>query len=255
MYQKIRAVIIDDEVAAIGTLEAILKDYCTEVDIVGTTSMPTEAGKLLIEKDPDVVFLDINMPGLDGFELLSQIKNRKFEVIFVTAYDDYAIKAFKECALDYILKPVEIERVVEAVRRINIKKTPAYDSDTRIKELFHELSNKANRKISLATSEGVFLVPVNDIVKIIASQSYSEVFIEGNKKLLVSKNIGEIENIINDESFFRVHKSFLVNMNYITRYSLKNGGEVELKDGSLVLLSRRKKDEFVDAICKHQNSR
>lgn len=247
---KPRAIIVDDEIAATGTLEAILKGYCPGIELVASFNKPKQAAEQIPFLQPDLIFLDINMPGLNGFSFLEKFPKRTFDVIFVTAYDDFAVSAFRENAVDYLLKPVEIEMVIQAVSRVLEKrKSHGTDPDQMLK-LFKDLAGGRCRKISLATSDGVFLVPVEDIVKIVASQSYSDVFISDKKKLLISKNIGDLEKSINDAAFFRVHKSFLINLHYVTRYSFRNGGEIEMSDGSIVLLSRRKKDEFIEALTR-----
>lgn len=248
-----RAIIIDDEQSAIDAIEIILRDFCPFVEVVATSNAPIEAIKLIHEKKPELVFLDINMPQLNGFELLNVIPERSFEVIFTTAYEEYAVKAFRANAIDFILKPVSITEVVEACNKAISKINSENKNLLKYKQLLECIAVQNEAKVSFPTFEGIVFLNRSDIIRAEADLSYTTLWLQNQKKLVVSRNISEIEKMINDPGFFRVHKSHLVNLKHVTKYQIKDGGEIILSDNSRVELARRKKDAFLDAICNNLN--
>ncbi|MBI5541358.1 MAG: response regulator transcription factor [Bacteroidia bacterium] len=248
-----KIIIIDDEQGAIEAIETILRDFCPTLEIVATSNLPVEAIKLINEKKPDIIFLDINMPQINGFELLSIIQERNFEVIFTTAYQEYAVKAFRANAIDFILKPVSITEVVEACNKAISKLSLENKNLIKYKQLLESIAVQNETKVSFPTFEGIVFLNRSDIIRAEADLSYTTLWLLNQKKLVVSKNISEIEKIINDTNFFRVHKSHLVNLKHVSKYNIKDGGEIILSDNSRVELSRRKKDAFLDAICNNMN--
>lgn len=245
MSEKIRSVIIDDEPGNIITLEEMLKAYCPDVTVEGTALNPLLGADLIKNVQPDLVFLDIEMPYGNAFDLLDKLSPVTFEVIFITAFNDYAIKAFKYAALDYILKPVNINElklaVVKAAKRLDEKKV-----NTRVASLLSNLKseNQQLQKIGLSTSDGYRFENISNIMYLQAEGSYTTVFIKGNKKEVVSKNLKEFEDILPAADFCRVHHSYLINMNSVKKYYKGRGGYVEMENGATIEISVRKKDEF-----------
>ncbi len=244
----IKAILVDDEQKATETLKMMLEEYCPDIEITGTANSAIEGVKEINSKKPDLVFLDVQMPNGTGFDLLESIPERKFDVIFVTAYNEYAIKAFKYSAIDYILKPVEINELITAVDRFkknkNIEKTSSYEA------LLENIKGNKPTKLAIPTQDTVEYVNIEDIIRLEADASYSNVFLANKTKLFVSKNLGEFQNLTEDMDFFRIHKSHIISLRYIKKFH-KNEDFVEMTDGSKVLLARRKKQEFIDIMGKY----
>lgn len=239
----LKAVIVDDEEKSIKTIQLILKDYCMDVDVVGTANSPDEAIKIINKTEPDIVFLDIEMPHGSGFEVLENIPDRHFDVIFITAYDQYAIKAFKYSAVDYILKPIDIDEIVGAVNRIlnrgKLNGRPNYDL------LIENINTSKPKKLTLPTSKGYLFIDIDNIIYFESDRNYSFIYLTNQKKILVSKNIGDFEEFLDDTVFFRCHRSYLINMYHVQQYIKTDGGEIEMINGAKIPISRRKKDEFI----------
>jgi len=245
MKQNIKSVIIDDEPGNVVTLSEMLKTYCPEVQIAGTAADIQKGYALIKDQQPDVIFLDIEMPYGNAFELLDRLLPVNFEVIFITAFNDYAIRAFKYAALDYILKPVNIKELKEAVERLS-RRIEEKNIDIRISSLLANLAsgNEAIQKIGLPTNEGLHFEEISDIMHIEAAGSYSYLYVKGKNKELVSKNLKEFEDILPSSTFCRVHHSHIININFIKKYFKGRGGYVEMEDGTTVEISARKKDDF-----------
>ncbi len=241
----IKAIIIDDEIDAINTLDLILKRYCPKVDVTAKTNSFKEGIKLILEHQPDLLFLDIEMPQGTGFDLLECIPNRFFEVIFITAHDHYALKAIKHNAIDYIIKPVNIDELMIAVKRVEDKRTTIKGINPNIEKLLENIKLTQSKNISVSTSEGVEYINIDEIIYILADGSYSHLYMTNKQNMVVSKNIMEFELLLTDKDFFRCHKSYLINLNFVKKL-ITNDNYIELKDGSKVIISRRKKDEFND---------
>jgi two-component system LytT family response regulator len=238
-----KTVIIDDEKDAVNSLELILNEYCSDIAVVGKAHTLIDAIKEIQNKKPDLVFLDVEMPHGTGFDILDSIPDRTFEVIFVTAYNDYAIKAIKSAAMDYIMKPVDIDELVTAVNKVK-NKLKDKNQQNNGKSIL-ALANQLPQKIAIHTSDGVEFINTTDIIRIEAEGSYSKVFLKNNKNILSSRNLKEFQNILNNEIFFRAHNSHLINLLLVKRF-LRNENIVEMQDGSFVALSRRNKEEFLE---------
>ncbi len=246
----IRAIIIDDEKKAIRALEAALNEYCTQIEIVGMANSALEGIKEIQLKNPDLVFVDIEMPIMSGIELIEQFVNRKFEVIFVTAYNQYAIKAFKVSAIDYLLKPLNIMELINAVRKISDKKEKQPEKPTPIP--IEKLKIALSGKLALPTANGSEYVNITEIIRVEADGSYSKVFTTDGKMRLVTKNLKSFEDSLDGESFFRTHKSHMINIEHIKKYNpVKNGGFIEMADGSEILVARSVKTILVELINKY----
>ena len=247
----IKALLIDDERDALEMLEWQLKNYCPEVAIVAMCHSANAGMEAIRQHEPDLVFLDIEMPKKNGFELLEAFPDPKFTVIFTTAYDQFAIKAFKYAAFDFLLKPIDADDLKETVARY-AKKKPATER-SQIELLLQQLQPKKEAKIPLPTQEGILFVDAHTIVHCESSSNYCRIHFTNNSKLLIAKTLKEIEELLKDFQFYRVHHSHLINLQHIARYVKADGGYIEMTNGSSVAISRQKKEEFVALLLKHGN--
>lgn len=244
-----KAVIIDDENKAIKSLEIIINQYCENIEIVGTANSAIEGIKIIHRLNPEIVFLDIEMPHGNGFDVLDAIPDRDFEVIFVTAYNQHAIRAFKYSAFDYILKPIDIDEILKSVERIEEKiKNKLHPNYQVLKE---NLESETTKKLTFQTTEGYNFIVVEDIYFIESDRNYSLIYNEKNEKIIVTKTLSDIETLLIDSNFCRCHKSYLINLNHIKRYIKgDSGGNVELTNNKKVPVSRRKKEVLLKKIGK-----
>lgn len=250
----IRSVIIDDESSAIRNLTNIISNFCSDVEIVGSAQSVVEGIKLINAVDPELVFLDIQMPDGSGFDMLECIQNKTFDLIFVTSFNQHAIKAFKYSAADYLLKPVDIDELTSAITRIKEKRSSGA-SGQYFKDLIDNLQGETPSKIAITSATEKEYVPVLAIIRLEASGSYSEIFLKNGRKLVASKKIKEFEEILLDHAFFRVHNSHMINMHEVIKYNKKDGGWIEMTDGTEVPLARRRKALFDMMMKKLTNGR
>lgn len=248
---KIKAVLIDDEKNALEMMEWLLKTYCPQVEIMAMCSSAEAGISAVNEHRPNVVFLDIEMPKINGFDLLGQFDSLFFDVVFCTAYDQFAIKAFKYSALNYLLKPIDPEDLIQTVKRIEAK------SDVPTREQFDILLQQVKspskftpQRIALTTGEGLIFVPTDNIIYCEAESNYTHVVLDGGKKILVSKVLKEIDDALSGETFFRVHSSFLININRIKKFVRGEGGYLIMDNDAVVSISRSKKQEFMELFSK-----
>jgi len=245
-----RAVIIDDEADARKNLSLILEEFCEDVTVMGEASSALEGVKLIQSTNPDVAFLDIEMPNGTGFDLLDCIDSSKISVIFVTAYNEYAVKAFQYSAVDYLLKPIDIKLLKASLSKI---KSSAADErgfqKNQLKAMMNVYENN-HQKIAIPTIHGFDFVSINDIVRIEADRSYVNLILTGQRKMTVSRNLKDFEGVLPQGVFFRTHKSHLINVNRILKYIKSDGGKVEMEDGYFVDVSRSKRDKFSQFIKK-----
>lgn len=237
-------VIVDDEPNARENLRILIEKYIPGIHIRGTAGSVQEAVPLVQQVRPDLVFLDIEMPHGNGFTFLSTIPEIDFDVIFVTAYDHYAVKAFKFSAVDYLLKPVDVDDLTAAIERVRNKKTA---NRGNLKNLVEnkQANNPGNKKIVLSLSDQFLFVELKDIIRLEAEDYYTWFYIAGRDRILISKNLGEYEDLLCDQDFFRVHKSHIINMNQIQKVLKADGGTVVMSDNSHVPISKVKKNEFL----------
>lgn len=238
-----KAVIVDDELDAIESIKLILSENFDSIEVVGTAQSVEDARRTILTTDPDIVFLDIEMPGGSGFEVLEGIPQRNFSVIFVTAYNQYAIKAFKYSAVDYILKPIDIDEFVNAVSKVKHQNNNKVND--KINLLLENIKSSKPDKIALSTSESIEFVRIAEIVQIQAEGSYSTLKLLDQTELVVSKNLGEFESLLEDHLFYRPHQSHLINLLHV-RKVMRLGNEIVMDDGSIAFLSRRKKNQFLE---------
>jgi two-component system, LytTR family, response regulator len=230
-----KALIVDDEPRARRILEELLKEYCPTVEVIDTADDVPNAVKAIQKHKPDVVFLDIEMPQYTGFQLFEFFEEITFEVIFTTAYRDYALQAFQVDASDYLLKPIQIGLLMQAVEKVQ-----------KYIEAKKQTNNtNAIHRITVPFSEGLMFLEPQDIITLKAEGSYTQVCLVEDKKVLVSKNIKFFEDLLKDSFFFRPHRSFIINLNFVKQYLRQDGGIIVMENGDQVYISREKRDEFL----------
>ncbi len=245
----ITAVIVDDEKKSRDTLQGLLTKYCSNVVILGQADGCQTAIEEIKFRKPDAVFLDIQMPDGSGFKVLEEIDEINFEVIFTTAYDQFAIKAIKYSALDYLLKPIIPDELKEAVVKLEQKKLKG-NINKNIRVLLENVkaSSQQPKKIVLSTSEGMHIVDVSDIVRCQSDDYYTRFFLANDKMILISKTLKENEELLRGNNFIRPHKSHLINTAYIKSYVKSDGGYIIMKNGSKIPVSRRKREIVLETI-------
>ena len=235
-----RTVIIDDEPDAVDSLELIIEEYLPQLAITNTFTEPKVALKKLPLIAPDLVFLDINMPGLNGFELLEKLDTVNFNIIFTTAYDEYAIKAFKFGAANYLLKPIDVEDLITAVNRIALKN----ESGNIVKTLKH-LKSSSENKISVSSSDGIHYLKPDEIIFLFADHNITNIKLKNGKKIIVKKTLKDLETRLPD-NFFRIHNSYVINVSYVKKLMKSDPSwQVEMDNTDTLPISRRKRSEFL----------
>jgi len=244
----IKAIIIDDEMHCRKTLGMLLKEYCPDVQVTEQCS-EAESGLASIRRlKPDLVFLDIEIPNMNGFEMLEKLPEINFEIIFTTSYDQYAIKAIRFSALDYLLKPVDREELQRAVQKVSQRLNHPLPQQMEI--LLQKLHQPVSpvQKIALPTMEGLQMVAVNSVISCESDSNYTTFLLKNKQKLLVSRPLKEIEEMLEEYSFLRVHNSYLVNLNEIDKYIKGEGGYLMMTDGSTIDVSRSKKEVLLNKL-------
>lgn len=240
----IKAIIIDDIEQARITLKKDLETYAKDVQIIGEANGVIEGAKLLKSVQPDILFLDIQMQDGSGFDLLDILKEINFKIIFITASDAHAIKAFRYAAIDYLMKPVDPDELISALSKFKADKLNENEKYKLLNESLKS-NNKPHERLALHTQDKIHIVNINDIVRCESSVNYTEFFFTGGKKLLVTKTLKDFEDLLNDQGFFRVHQSHLVNTKFIKEFVKTDGGYIIMTDGSNVPVSTRKRPEVV----------
>lgn len=247
MTKKIKTVIIDDETDAVDFINTIIGEYCTSLEVVGKAHNVIQGVEVINQSKPDLIFLDVEMPNGSGFDLLARYPEKDFDVIFITAFNHYAIRAIKFSAVDYILKPININEFIEAVDRVVKKRAEKpHQANDNFRVLMENLRTAIPSRLAIPTSDGMEYLNPKDIIRIEADRSYSWFFISGDRKILVSKHLKEFQELLSDRYFFRSHNSHLINMKFVKKFIRKEGGYIEMSDGSIVPISRNKKDIFLD---------
>jgi len=245
----LKAILVDDEASNLSSLTGKLHRNCPQVEIIACCENAQNAIEAIDSLKPDVVFLDIEMPVMNGFSMLQQLTYKKFELIFTTAYDHYAIKAIRFSALDYLLKPIEIEDLKLAVGRAEEKKT-IISSNNQMELLLENLASRKNsyQRIAIPTTTGLQFININDIIYFEASSNYTHIFLSGNKKHTISRTLKDFEDILPEETFIRIHNSYIINKNFADKYIRGEGGQVVLSNGAVLDVAKRKKPDFLKAI-------
>lgn len=252
---KLRAIIIDDEAGGRETLANFLKLYCEDVELIGEADGVGTGLKLIrgLKTPPDIVFLDIQLKDGLSFQILDQLDNVDFEVVFATAYNQFAIKAFNYSAVGYLLKPIDPEELKAAVERTTKGRSP------QMKKRLEVLSNHFNNpntfeKMSISAIDGIYFISIKDIMRCEGEDNYTHIFLIGGEKITVSKTIKEYEKLLTPVNFYRVHKSHVVNLNYITKFVKGEGGYLIMEDNKMIEVSRRRRAAFMEQLRKLQQS-
>ena len=242
-----RAIIVDDEPDGIRTLKKLLELNCPEVEIIATCSDSISARQKLQSIHPDLVFLDIQMPGKSGFDMLSELSERDFEVIFVTAYNQYILQALQFSAVDYLMKPVDEDKLVEAIQRVKkrLKKDKSAENTETLLHNIDKATSPMDMRLCLPTLKGFSILKLEEIVYCEAERSYTIFHLVNNKRITISKPLFVYDGLLEGTSFFRVHKSFLINLLHAKEYIRGDGGVVIMSNGAEIEVSRRKKDQFL----------
>ncbi|MEO8086811.1 MAG: LytTR family DNA-binding domain-containing protein [Bacteroidota bacterium] len=242
----ITALIVDDESKNRDSLKKLLGENCPDVEVLHAVSSAADALQVIRKQHPQLVFLDIEMPGQNGFDLLKQLDKIDFKIIFVTAHSHFAIRAIKFSAVDYLLKPVDITDLKQAVEKAIREIDMNHHAHNR-GFLDNITASAANHKLAVCIKEGIAFLDTNDIIRLEADGTYTHIFCNG-EKFTATKNIKEYEDILTDQHFFRSHKSHLINLKHVKSFSRTDGYFVQMRDGSRAEVSRRKQEEFMEAI-------
>jgi len=245
----IRAIIVDDEENNRENLNSLIEEYCEDVEVVGLADSVDTALKLIRSQKPDLVFLDRKMPKKDGFRLLESLSEINFEVIIVTAYNQYAIKAIRFCAVDYLLKPIDINELTNAVENVSQRISQKLEND-RLRQLANFLNNNAPKKIGLASQHRVDFVEISKICRCESDDNYTHFFLDNGEKMTVSKTLKEFEELLVDYGFIRIHQSHLVNSSHIKSYQKSDGGYITMDDGAVIPISRTRRNDIIGRIRK-----
>ena len=247
---NLTALIVDDELKSGKNIATLLEKYCSNVEVIGIAQKVKDAYQLINEFSPQVVFLDVRMQNETGFDLLEMFDKINFEVVFTTAYSEYAIKAFKFSAIDYLLKPIDIDELQFAVEKTKEKFKSDSFSTERIEFLLSSLKAKSTstNKIAIPDSNGLTFIKLSDILYCEGQNNYTIFFINDGRKLMVSKTLMDYEKMLSEYNFFRIHKSYLINLNEIKEYIKGDGGYVIMKNNANLDVSKRKKEPFLTKI-------
>jgi len=244
----ITAILIDDEKHCNQTLEIEIGRHCPDVKILGSYISGKEGLAAIKSLQPNLVFLDIEMPWMNGFELLQKIEHLNFDVIFITAYDNYAIKAFRFSAIDYLLKPIQHQLLVSAIEKVKLKNNHNLPYE-QLETLLHNMKNNTeNNRVVFSTSEGLEIVEIKDIVRCQSDNNYTYIYLSSGEHIFLSKTLKEVEQMIQSSTFIRVHQSHLVNINFIKRFVKGDGGYLLLKDDKQVSVSKSRREQLMHRI-------
>lgn len=242
----IKAIIVDDEIAAREVISNLIHDFCPNVQVVAEISDSYEAEKAIMRLQPDLVFLDVEMPKRSGIQFLQSLKKINFDVIFITAFDQYALQALKLSAVDYLLKPVDIKELIQAVHKVQSGKSNL----NRVHNLI-ENSSSNKKKIVLPQADIIDFVEIDNILYCIAEGSYTRFVLNNKREILTSKSLKNYEEILIPEGFYRCHKSYLVNLAAVTRY--QRDGALIMSDNASITVSRNKREEILTLISRQIN--
>jgi len=244
---KLTCLIIDDEEISCDALEWQLKNFCPEIEIIHKCSDPLNAEATIGRLNPNIVFLDIEMPGMSGLELLSKFPTPTFNVIFVTAHDKFALKAFKFSAVDYLLKPVESQDLIDAVNKAKTKTANSNGDLNLLMRAIKEInSEKDIKRIALPTSNEISIVNIDDIIYCEGDGNYTSIMMTDGSKIVLSKTLKLLEEFLDERAFFRIHNAYLINISHIKKVNRREGGALVMDNGAELPMSRYKKQEFFE---------
>ncbi len=247
----IRCILIDDEMDSLEVMTMLLTSYCPQVIIEATCNDAQSGLEAIHQYRPDVVFLDIEMPNMNGFDMLEKFDRLFFDVVFITAYHQYAIKAFKYSALNYLLKPVDPDDLVATIQRLEERKTvPDKEQIALLLQNIHQPAKSTPARIALTTYDGMLFVLTQDIVYCESDDNYTNVKLANGSKILVSKTLKDIDETLAGPDFFRIHNSYLININHISKFVRGDGGYLIMDDNTNINISRTRKQDFLDRFSK-----
>lgn len=251
MSRKLKTLIVDDELDAVDFISSIISEYCPALEVVARAYNVVQAADAINHTRPDLLFLDVEMPNGTGFDLLTRFPDKDFDVIFITAFNHYAIKAIRFSAIDYILKPININEFIEAVGKV-VKKRQERSSkgNEGLQVLMENLRSALPSRLAIPTADGMEYLNPKDVIRIEADRSYTWFYLNGGRKILVSKHLKEFQELLGDRYFFRSHNSYLVNLKYVKKFIRRDGGFIEMNDGAMIPLSRNRKDIFLAQMAK-----
>ncbi|HBH50154.1 MAG TPA: DNA-binding response regulator [Bacteroidales bacterium] len=244
---QIKTIIIDDDKHSIEMLKVLIESYSPDIEVVATANNIEEGAAEIMTHNPFLVFLDVEMPGGTGFDLLNMLPHRNFEVIFITAHNRYALQAIKHSALDFLLKPYDAAEFVKTMDRV---KENGHNKSVNFDVLLDNLQHTTPKKLVVSSAKGYEYIPIENIVRIESERSYARIFLSNKRVIMVSKCLNEYQNMLDEYTFFRIHNSHLINLNHVVKYFRTDGGYVEMTDGSNIPISRSKKDIFINVMQK-----
>jgi len=246
--EQLSAILVDDELSSLQNLQQKLIEFCPDITILASTQKPEDAIKLIQQHKPDVIFLDIEMPRMNGFRMLDELGEYDFDIIFTTAYNHYAVDAIRISAFDYLTKPIAIKDLQHAVERLARQKQ--LHTKDRLGVLKNSLGPVKNQeeKIAIPTADGLEFIVISTILHIESSSNYCKIYLQNGKSVLVTKLLKDFEDMLLPYRFCRIHNSHLINLKYIEKYIKGEGGQVRLTNGTVLDVARRKKEEFLKMI-------
>ncbi|MEN0005306.1 MAG: LytTR family DNA-binding domain-containing protein [Bacteroidota bacterium] len=246
MEDTVTIIIVDDEQQARSTLQKLLRIHCTNIQLLGMASTIAQAQKLLAASPPDLLLLDINLGKHSGFDLLNSLGEQNFHLVFTTAYDEFALKAFKYHAIDYLLKPIDPDALTHVINRVRReKKQLAFQ---QIKSLLESMHTHTFDRIAISTSEGISFLLLHEIIRLESDRSYTTFYTTRGKKLTVSKNLKEFEQLLPTDQFFRVHQSHIINIKQVSMILKRDGGYLLMSDQAELPISRRRKQLLLELL-------
>lgn len=247
----IKCVLVDDEKNALEMMEWLLKTYSPQVEIIAMCQSAEEGIAAIKKYSPDVVFLDIEMPRMNGFDMLEQFEDINFDIVFCTAYDQFALKAFKYSALNYLLKPVDPDDLKETIERIEkVKSVPTREQFELLLHNINQGGKATPQRIALTNNDGLIFVPTADIIYCEAESNYTAVHLADGRKIIVSKVLKELDEALSGPDFYRVHSSYLININRIKKLVRGDGGYLVMDNGASISISRSRRQEFMELFSK-----
>lgn len=246
---EIRTIIIEDEINAMRALENMLSVHCPDVKIIATADSVGEGVKLIKANSLDLLFLDVNLPDGTGFEILKKVNKHPFKVVFITAYDEYALQAIKMCALDYLMKPVKPEDLTGAIKKVQNALENEEKYNTTIETCIENYkSTGQQKKIIINTSDNMHVIEIQNILRCEASENYSNIHLTNANPIIVAKTLKEFEEMLAPLGFFRIHQSHLINLRFVASYEKKSGGHARLNNNIRLPVSKRRKEGFLKAL-------
>ena len=243
----LKAILIDDDQSNLSALTEKLAKHCPQVEIIAKCDNGQDGIKLIDNLKPDIVFLDIEMPVMNGFVMLQELTYKNFELVFVTAYDHYAIQAIRYSALDYLVKPIEIDELKTAIAKAEANRNNR-SSHLQLELLLEQLHKKQPQRITIPTTDGLRFINIDDIIYLEASNNYTNIYVAANQKFLVSRTLKDFEEMLPSEIFLRIHHANIINKNHVEKYIRGDGGQVVMRNGGVLDVSKRKKSDFLHAI-------